>query len=178
MHYLMLVTLTLAAGSTSADARNEAYCRLMDDDSFCGDGGRFGFPVCDWFVIGGRWSGTLQETLLGKSYVNALRKKFPETEGMVSTRWVEEHRDELDQLWRRHGGAGDGPITRSSYESYGADDDAMPVTGALYQHFLGEYTGESRVKDSLRCRFIDLDDEPVDETFIGRKWLVVVDYHS
>jgi len=69
MHYLMLITIAMSPGATSEDARCRAYSRLVEDDSFCRDGGgRFGLPVCDWFVIGGRWSGFLQETLLSDAY--------------------------------------------------------------------------------------------------------------
>ena len=57
MHYLMLITLTMLPGETSQHARERAYFLLQEDRSFCGDGGRFGHPLCDWFVIGGRWSG-------------------------------------------------------------------------------------------------------------------------
>jgi len=53
MHHLMLVTLSLDNGG-SDEARHSAYSQLMDDNSFCGDGGRFGSPLADWFVIGGR----------------------------------------------------------------------------------------------------------------------------
>ena len=178
MHYLMLITLTLPASYTSESARSEVYSRLMDDDSFCGEGGRFGSPLCDWFVIGGRWSGKLSETLIGNAYRKALERKFPQTVGLVSTQWVKGRRKDLDQLWRQHGGIGCSPLTRESYGQFGYNDDAMLVTDALYEHLLAEYAGQARSGDDLHCHFIDLDDEPVDETFIGRKWLVVVDYHN
>ena len=54
MHHLMLITLAVTAGATSLDARISAHSKLIDDDSFCGEGGRFGSPLSDWFVIGGR----------------------------------------------------------------------------------------------------------------------------
>ena len=45
MHHLMLVTLSLPDSDNSADARGSAYDQLSDDDSFCGEGGRFGSPA-------------------------------------------------------------------------------------------------------------------------------------
>src|SRR5260221_141974 len=63
MHHLILVTLSLNNRGNSEEARDSAYSHLMDDDSFCGEGGRFGSPLCEWFVLGGRWSGLLSQNL-------------------------------------------------------------------------------------------------------------------
>lgn len=63
MHELLLVTLSVPEGATSEDARRRAHDLLIHDDSFCGEGGRFGVPLCDWFDLGGRWSGMLREKL-------------------------------------------------------------------------------------------------------------------
>ena len=57
MHNRLLITFEAPAEADSAYVRDDAYDRLMNDYSFCGEGGRFGSPLCDWFVIGGRWSG-------------------------------------------------------------------------------------------------------------------------
>lgn len=178
MHYLLLVTLTMGPGSTSADARDEVHSRLMEDDSFCGEGGRFGSPLCDWFVIGGRWSGTLQQTVLGKAYETALNERFPETAGMLSTRWIEQHSEALNQLWQQSGGTGPNPLTRDNYASLGYEDDAMLVNQTLYEQLLAKHAGDWRDRDSGDCHFTDLDCDQLDESCIGRKWLVVVDYHS
>jgi hypothetical protein len=180
MHYLMLVTLEMQDDATSLCARMKARDLLLKDDSFCGQGGRFGSPMCDWFVIGGRWSGILQETLLGDAYQAALRQEFPEiAAGSYSSDLAEKHRDRLNQLWQRFGGTGANPHTRSAIDELGGDDDAMRIDQALYDHFLAEYRGEAchwhRGDDST---FVDLEDSEVDETFIDRKWLVVVDYHN
>ena len=179
MHYLMLVTLALPAETTSFDVRNCVEARLSDDRSFCGEGGRFSVPVCDWFVIGGRWSGLLRETVLGDAYRETLLDRFPEFRGYYSLDQVKERAEELDVLWREFGGTGPSSHNRDAYRSLGYDDDAMPLARTLYDRLLAKYQGESSHKeDRLHCSFIDLDDEDVDETFIGRKWIAVVDYHS
>ena len=54
MHFRMLVTISREGIKTSEEARNAVHNKLLEDQSFCGDGGRFGSPVADWFVIGGR----------------------------------------------------------------------------------------------------------------------------
>jgi hypothetical protein len=180
MHHLMLVTLSLPAGGNSEEARSAAFSRLIDDDSFCGEGGRFGHPLADWFVIGGRWSGTLQETALGQPYRDALKQEFPDlTNGYFPSSLLERHKAGLDQLWHRFGGVGSDPLTRSGYDQLGAHDDAMLVDQFLYDHFLKPHAGtDTTIGDDDLADFADLDGDEVDETFIGRKWLVVVDYHN
>jgi hypothetical protein len=55
----MLVTADRRTGETSLHARKRIYEALLIDSTFVGDVGRFGSPLADWFVIGGRWSGHL-----------------------------------------------------------------------------------------------------------------------
>ena len=175
MHYRLLITLDCPAGDDSADVRDLAYTKLMDDDSFCGEGGRFGSPLCDWFVIGGRWSGLLAEVAIGDAYKAAVHARFPE---LARDSWpqsfVDKHSAELDALWRHHGGAGPSPYTRSGYEQFGYPDDAMLLTQHLYDALLSGYAGQSFDGDG----YADLDDEALCPDFVGRKWLVVVDYHN
>ena len=172
MHHLLLVTITLPDGATSEEARRAVDDTLMNDDSFCGEGGRFGAPLCDWFVIGGRWSGLLAETLLGAAYRDAVIAKFPEfNREWLQHSFIDSHGQELDALWRDHGGTGPSPYTRDGYQDF--PDDAMVITSELYEALVSKYRGE--VRDE---HFVDLDGEPLQPDFVGRKWLVVVDYHS
>ena len=176
MHHRLLITLTLTAAATSLDARIRARSKLLEDDSFCGQGGRFGSPLCDWFVLGGRWSGSLKEQLLGPEYQAALQREFPDfTNGWFATSFIEKHRHGLDQLWRRFGGRDSHPLTRNGYDELGADDDAMLVDEALYERFLKAYRDLEYGGDA---EFADLDGDAVDGWYIGRKWLVVIDYHN
>ncbi len=181
MHYLMLVTLSLADAPTSREAQDQVYERLVEDQSFCGDGGGFfSSPICDWFVIGGRWSGHLQKTLLGAPYQAAFEQAFPVmAHGSFPASLVTEHRRRLNQLWRKFGGKGPHPLTRHDSRYGFFEDDAMIVNQALYDQCLKPYRGETAWKEGPgECRFADLDEEAVDDSFIGRKWLVVVDYHN
>jgi len=178
MHHLLLTTLEMRDNATSSEARFRAHELLSEDDSFAGNGGRFGSPLCDWFVIGGRWSGLLTKTLLGEPYMAAFEREFPEmTKGWYPSSLVEKNRRRLNRLWRQFGGTGDHPDTRSRYD-HGLDDDAMPVDDALYHHFLAQYRGQSIHAEGEAGTFADLDGELVDESFIGRKWIVVADYHN
>lgn len=179
MHHLMLVTLSLPDGGASEDARDSAFDLLAEDDSFCGQGGRFGCPLADWFVLGGRWSGMLREAILGQPYQDAFAQEFPEfTKGVFPSSLIEQHKDGLDQLWHRFGGGGNHPLLRSGYDHYGAPDDAMPVDQFLYDRFLKPHAGSANNIGGDQPDFADLDGDDVDESFIRRKWLVIVDYHN
>jgi hypothetical protein len=176
----MFVTLSRDDIGTADKALDFAYERLSDDDSFCGQGGRFGSPLADWFVLGGRWTGILRITLLGQFYQDAMEREFPElTNGCFASSLLEDRKERLNQLWQRLGGTGRHPLSRSGYIDYGAEDDAMIVDQFLYDHFLKPYAGaETMIGDDKLPDFADLDGDEVDESFIGSKWLVVVDYHN
>jgi len=179
MHHLMLVTLSLAHKGTSEKARDSAHSLLSEDDSFVGEGGRFGSPLADWFVIGGRWSGFLRKTLLGQPYHDAMEQEFPFVQGYFPSSLLEQHKDGFDLLWRRLGGIGNHPLLRSGYDHLGANDDAMLVDPILYEILLKPHAGnDSTIGDEKLTDFADLDGDEADESFIGRKWLVVVDYHN
>jgi hypothetical protein len=175
MHSLMLVTIAMPTDATSDEVRDKVYDILIDDNSFCGKAGRFGGPLCDWFVIGGRWSGLLAKTIIGRAYSDAVVAKIPEFgRELLPQQLIDSHAEELDALWLQHGGKGPSPYTRSGLEHYGFPDDAMVITQALYDSLLSKYVGDVCATEE----FIDLDDESVKPDFVGRKWLVVVDYHQ
>ena len=179
MHYQMLVTTSLPDIADSEEARWTVYDALLHDDSFCGTGGRFSSPLCDWFMIGGRWSGLLAETLIGENYRNALVARFPEmAKGFWPQSLIDAHRDEFDAIWRDHGGIGPSPYTRDSYMELGYPDDAMLLTRELYDALLVPYEHETLVLEGDHGHYLDLDDDPLRPDAIGHKWLVVVDYHS
>lgn len=179
MHFLMLVTTSLPDGATSEQARWTVADALLNDDSFCGSGGRFGSPLCDWFVIGGRWTGILAQTMIGERYQTSLTTRFPALlDDWQPELLVEQHGAELDALWAACGGTAASPYTRTSYQELGYEDDAMLLTKQLYERYLAKYQGCELVKDAGHCEYIDLDGEPLAPDFCGEKWLVVVDYHS
>lgn len=174
MHNRLLVTLDAPVDTGSQRVREDTFNRLLDDHSFCGEGGRFGHPLCDWFVIGGRWSGLLAATLMRDEF-NAKAGALPGMDArFVRQSVVENYADELDVLWHSLGGAGPNPYSRSSYLQHGYPDDAMIVTERLYNALLAENEGI----DGDGENYADLDGDEVSRAFVGRKWLVVVDYHN
>jgi hypothetical protein len=65
------------------------------------------------------------------------------------------------------------PYIRDTYKEDGYADDAMLLTQELYDALLKEYEGHDESEYHA-----DLEYEPVLPAMIGKKWLVVVDYHS
>lgn len=176
MHYLMLVTVD---ADTSQQARISVFDELSSDATFCGQIGWFGVPVCDWFVIGGRWSGMLAETQMGKPFRDALINRFPE----MADKWsphslADSHRKELDAIWQSHGGVGSSPYTRSEAGEFGHEDDALLLTAELYDQLLGTFEGKCLLADDGHCQYLDIQSEPLMPDAIGSKWLVIVDYHN
>lgn len=112
-----------------ASNRDEALTQV---DSFLenyGDG-----DVWDWYVIGGRWSGTLNAK--SKEFFVAAEKHFkqayPEKENpFLTTAMVQEQSVALGEIWSSIGGVGLNPYTRDNYNSVGEDDDAIPLNDCV-----------------------------------------------
>lgn len=175
MHSRLLVTINKENAKNSLEAREYVQTELQNDDSFCGEGGRFGSPLADWFVIGGRWSGdlsfaTVDESEFGKGVREITGTK--ESDCGYITSVLREKEKEITALWHKLGGVGQSPLNRDDYNEMGAEDDGQIVTKEIYEKIIKglEVDGES---------FVDLDDnDEISEKFIGNKWIVVVDYHN
>jgi hypothetical protein len=76
------------------------------------------------------------------------------------------------------GGAFSGLLIGEELVNNGLDDgrdcDAMLITEELYETHLKQFEGQQAFDND----FVDLEGETVSPQFIGRKWLVVVDYHQ
>lgn len=87
--------------------------------------------VWDWYVIGGRWSGTLlEQTKPFFDKANDLfKEKYPDNpKGFVTYQMVEEQADELQKIWIELGGNGSNPYNRDQYVRGGEyDDDIMSL---------------------------------------------------
>ena len=64
------------------------------------------------------------------------------------------------------------PIQRHAYKQDGFEDDAMLLTHEFYDGFLKEYEG--RTESEYHA---DLDYDEASPNMVGKKWIVVVDYH-
>jgi len=174
MHNRLYITFNKDLAKNSQEARDYAYNSLVDDSSFCGEGGRFNSPMADWFVIGGRWSGHLSEKALNIDFYKEVVKIIkPEHDIGFSTQEIKDNKSKIEALWRKLGGKGKSSFNRDRYVQTGSKDDAMIVDKVLYKKCLKEFEGFETDES-----FADLDWEEVSKDFIGKKWIVVIDYHS
>jgi hypothetical protein len=182
MHYRFLVTFDKRHAATSIAAREYVW-QTLHDEGFCGEG-RWGGGMADWFVIGGRWSGELSRYSWAKA-LTAQMHAIEQEHGIQV--WGAHYGDKgkqhlQQQLAERFQAMWDAvappaykgiPIDRNTYSDVGYEDDAMLLTQDLYDALLKEHEGAT---DS--AHHADLDDDAVSLAMIGKKWIVVVDYHS
>jgi len=195
MHFVAYVLLPKAEATTSLEARHQVYDELLDDPSFFGDGGRFSTPICDWFEIGGRWSGWLySQPLREEFFYQADQLNVADELGEYSNDFINHHREQLDDIWHKLGGANASPLTRNPNGMWGEEDDAHLLDkplAELLNTFLSDtkqYSHENclinRSEWGLAPIVISLDDE--EDLFalkdfndlIGQYWVVVIDYHK
>ena len=182
MHTRFLLTFNKEKAETSEEARAFAIEYLMEN-GFVETETRWGRGLGDWFVVGGRCSGELSRFSWGKE----LYKEMDALEDKHGVRvWGAFYGDkamqakqaevevELNRLWSERAPQQyqDIPIKRNTYLMCGYEDDAMLLTKELYDGLLKEFEGSG---DSDVFADVEFDDMSPDA--IGKKWVVVVDYH-
>jgi hypothetical protein len=177
MHYRFLVTFESGAAKNSTQARRYA-AQTLDAQGFAGD-----YAMADWFVIGGRWSGELSRHSWAKrisAEMDALEREhgvqvwgafYGDEEKQREQRELAER---FQAMWNATAPCAFRgiPIQRDTYKADGYEDDAMLLSEELYNVLLTEFRGQHRSE-----YHVDLDGEDVSPEMVGRKWLVVADYH-
>lgn len=164
MHVLLLVTTNKEEGETSHQARERVSSTLLDDLSFLGEGGRLSSPVCDWFVIGGRWSGELTKRRLPRKQIKAFEKAFEEQHGwwLGGTQRITEdtRREQACSLFRTYvpDFTGEMPYWRAHYQGVGSEDDAQVIDKQLYTTVRG-WAGHDKAYDREAEDLVYLDVE-------------------
>ena len=182
MHFRFLVTCEHDAAETSEQVW-EYVLNTLVEEGFCAEG-RWGSGMADWFVIGGRWSGELSRHAWAKeitAHMEALEQKHAVQVWGTSYGDAEKQRiqqelaKKFQQMWDAKAPVAyvGIPYNRDTYQPNGYADDAMILTQELYDALLKEYEGQ---EDS--DYHADLEYESVSPEMIGKKWLVVVDYHN
>lgn len=184
MHFRFLVTCEQDAAETSEAARDYVLDTLLEE-GFCGEG-RWGGGLCDWFVIGGRWSGILSYATWAKDLMERIYAEEAANdvqvrgchygELMAHKRPLQEELcKKFQQMWDAEAPAAyvGIPYDRDNYKRDGYADDAMLLTQELYDALLKDYEGKEESEYHA-----DLEYEPVAPAMIRKKWLVVVDYHT
>lgn len=199
MHYRLLVLTKKENAEDSEGARSYVYNELLNDSSFCGEGGRFSSPFADWFVIGGRWSGELTRLLLDQTKLKKFWADFDEQKlGWTnnSDKLEADQKRKSEELFVKYfptwKGKKDLPVWRDNYEHNGFDDDAQIVTKKLWEVIEAKYK-EVEEHDGKGIPEFELNPDKdgiinLEEAYegeatnaknvIGKYWVVVVDYHN
>jgi hypothetical protein len=191
VHYRLYVLTNKGNAKTSEEAREYVYNQLSNDDSFAGEGGRFGSPIADWFVVGGRWSGHLTNLLLDQKKLEAFYKECEENK-LFWTNGTDmkevDQRKKVHKLFLTYFPKFKGmlPHYRDSYEHQGFEDDAQIITKELWKAIEKEYKSSEEHGGTIPLEPDASDDGIVDLEFdtvskadvVGKKWIVIVDYHN
>jgi hypothetical protein len=177
-----MITFNKESADNSQEAREHAE-NVIINEGFTGSDGRWSHGIADWFVIGGRRSGELSRHSWAKHITGQMRAIEKKQNVSVGAFYGDEAKKKLQvelltqftQMWQEAAPPEykDIPYQRDTYKNDGYADDAMILTQEIYDGLLKQYEGR---EDSEH--HADLDFEPVAPDMIGRKWIVVVDYHS
>jgi len=185
VHARLIVLVDREDNDTSLEARQAAES-LLELHNFVGGGGLFASPPADWFVIGGRWSGFLQVLRYDPhNKWDAFWKEFYDRkldwrgEGFPPGNKQTERAEELFRQFFPDF-EGEPPIYRDPYRSLGYEDDAQVLDETLFK-FLKRIEDYAQGGDLYEggC-FVDLDNpyDGLKPGAIGRKWVILVDFHS
>jgi hypothetical protein len=172
MHYLYFVRLRKERADSAEKAMALAQQEL-DRNGFCAEG-YFVMSRCNWYAIGGRWSGVLQELAAGFAFLDEVKKQFGLPDSSIPLPWAREHDRELQALWESLGASGRHSWARVQYGTEEADD-AMPITATMLKGLKKGYFREVGVFDP--DAFTEYPASALDESAAG-DWLVVVDYQA
>ena len=115
---------------TKASNEDEAVSNVREFLEDYGDS-----KVWDWYVVGGRWSGTLNPKTKeffekAEAHFKAVYPQYAKDEFLTS-KMVEEQGEALNGIWDTIGGEGLNPFSRDNYSSDGFADDVLPLTECL-----------------------------------------------
>lgn len=164
MHSLYFAILGRRHAKSSKQARYYASQRLRELGFVDNEDHLFGSGKCDWFVIGGRWSGELQIIQLGG---------WKEFYRLRSTGNAKDTPQDIQNTWGKMGGKYNCPISRDRYNKLGYSDDAIVLTMKRVELLKNTRSDVQYVDFDHGCEreMLDLSSEDV-----GR-WCVVIDYH-
>jgi len=175
LHAVLYVLLPKRKANTSAGAR------IMVSNWFIRKTRRL---YCDWFVIGGRWSGMVPVVRLPQRKVKAYTKELQQNKYYQSQGLSEQQRNvKIQQCFKRYfpNFSGEAPDIRDTYQTFGYDDDAMLVDDTIYRRLVkakfsqnmsgaldgGLVVSTNRLKKKAATP----------SNIIDRYWIVPVDFH-
>jgi hypothetical protein len=182
MHSRLFVLFDKDEAENSEAARNVAS-EMLDANGFTGLGGVFSSPPADWYSIGGRWSGELTWLHLGPEKQDELWKKAKERHGIEGIPFKEsETHQQLRAIFREmfpdFPADKAEPVARNPHKS--CEDDAMLLdeTLAKFLKELKQYPDGNLHDGECWVDLSDFDNQYDLMEQLGKKWVVVVDFHA
>jgi hypothetical protein len=175
MHFLLYVCLPAEEAKTSLQARRKA-CRYLVQEHFVGAGRFCGH--CDYFSVGGRYSGML--TLLRLKGLHPREfllflKQYRETEASLGCKLFKKSFPNF---------SGRIPVGRFDVEFDGYEDDAQLMDKILFAQLkagFNDYVTNAVAFEKPNVIFTDLDETQWPKTVkdaAGRYWVVAIAYHD
>jgi hypothetical protein len=185
MHSLYFVITPHADGVSSREVLNEVE-RILDNEDFVFSDKLWSGGKCDWYGIGGRWSGLLSELTWAKMAVAEILKLEQKNDVQINGVFYgdsdkslkqKEIQEQAEQIWNKHKPKEYLLTTyyRNQFENTPQDDDAMIITPELW-HKLKETYNDVEVYDSENHQEFTISSVTDDDLYIA-KWITVVDYH-
>lgn len=88
--------------------------------------------VWDWYVIGGRWSGSLNESASKfEELAHEHMKNLYPDKGYVSVQMIEEQTNELQAIWESLGNTSRNLWCRNRYQTKTDDDNIVPLSDCI-----------------------------------------------
>ncbi|HEY3861050.1 MAG TPA: hypothetical protein VGO59_04110 [Verrucomicrobiae bacterium] len=154
---------------------------ILDEENFTASEGYWGGGKCDWYVMGGRWSGELSGLSIKGDFhdevLKLVRSKDGSREdfGWVSVSDRKKYADEIQKLWLALGGKNANPYARNSHKLDGSDDDAVILSAELIGALKKKWPDDTEYYDSEAFEEKNLTALSTED--IGH-WLVAVDCHN
>lgn len=141
--------------------------------------GRFSSGYCDYYSIGGRWSGELTRKKLDK-------KRVVEFERLIQIKYkglIADKTREVKALFKRifPEFTGEFPYIREGAANKYYDDDAQIVDEALYNAIIEpklDKIDSEEFGEGGQIITTDMSQPEKKEDIIGKYWLVIVDFHQ
>lgn len=167
-HYLGLVTFDKDDAWSKEDAIIHVDS-FLEREGFCHQS-FFARGVCDYFSVGLPW---LAAHILGAEHGTREFDSIFFTEMDTTDPRMPQQLQAMCYLGKFYKKYKKSPPYIPVSAFMDGNDSASIVTKNIYENLLVKYLGIDRDDDG----FWDLDMECVDESFIGRKWIVAIDYH-
>jgi hypothetical protein len=187
MHALLYVLCPKHGLADSKSARSHVF-NWLSDNGFTENSGLFQRYYADWFVVGGRWSGELTSNQLDQEKIKALNNEFEQKYGFWISKDITEEirREQYRKITQKYFPDYKGMpwAFRDSYQEEGYEDDAQIVNRPLFDRIIKDHLIDEISQEKLwnggaviATDIQDNKDSITPDRFIGKYWIVVVDFH-